>query len=95
MRFIVDRRPSHNYKGNQETGDDEMTKTFEAGKTYATRSICDSECVISLTVASRTAKTIKTTAGKVLRISEYAGEEYVKPWGSYSMAPAISAGKVA
>jgi hypothetical protein len=29
MRFIVDRRQSHNYKGNQETGDDEMTKAIE------------------------------------------------------------------
>jgi len=64
---------------------------FQAGKTYATRSACDHDCVISITVASRTAKTIKTAAGKVLRISEYQGVEQVKPWGTYSMAPIIGA----
>lgn len=65
--------------------------TFQAGKTYATRSICNHDCVIRVTVASRTAKTIKTAAGKTLRISEYRGVEQVKPWGSYSMAPIVGA----
>lgn len=65
--------------------------TFETGKTYATRSVCDHNCIIRVTVASRTAKTIKTAAGKVLRVSEYRGVEQVKPWGSYSMAPIVGA----
>ncbi|QKC89973.1 hypothetical protein EB230_17340 [Mesorhizobium sp. NZP2234] len=64
---------------------------FEAGKTYKTRSICDSNCWFSITVASRTAKTIKTVDGKTLRIGSYGGSETVKPHGSYSMAPVISA----
>lgn len=64
---------------------------FEVGSTYSTRSICDSECIVSLTVAKRTAKTITTKAGKVLRITSYNGVEQVKPWGSYSMAPIIDA----
>jgi hypothetical protein len=65
--------------------------TFQAGKTYTTRSACDHNCVISLTVASRTAKSIKTTDGKTLRVAEYNGAEFVKPWGSYSMAPIVRA----
>lgn len=65
--------------------------TFEAGQTYTTRSPCDHDCVISLTVAKRTAKTIKTAEGKTLRIAVYEGTEYVKPWGSYSMAPIVRA----
>ncbi len=70
--------------------------SFQVGKTYATRSACDHECVIRVTVASRTAKTIKTAAGKVLRVAiGYDGAEMVKPWGTYSMAPIVSAAEAA
>ncbi len=65
--------------------------TFQIGKTYKTRSICDHDCIIAVHVESRTAKTIKTPTGKVLRISVFEGVERVKPWGSYSMAPVVSA----
>jgi hypothetical protein len=65
--------------------------TFTLGKTYTTRSICDHDCIIRVTVAKRTAKTITTDAGKVLRVGEYDGAEFVKPWGSYSMAPIVRA----
>lgn len=68
---------------------------FETGKTYFTRSVCDHDCVIRVTVASRTAKTIKTSEGKTLRIAEWQGVEQVKPWGSYSMAPIVSADRLA
>lgn len=64
---------------------------FQVGQTYATRSVCDHDCIIRVTVARRTAKTITTDAGKTLRVSEYDGAEQVKPWGSYSMAPIVSA----
>lgn len=64
---------------------------FTVGATYATRSIGDHNCIIRVTVAKRTAKTITTTGGKTLRVSEYQGEEQVKPWGSYSMAPIVGA----
>lgn len=64
---------------------------FQVGQTYATRSVCDHDCVIRVTVARRTAKTITTDGGKTLRVSEYDGAEQVKPWGSYSMAPIVSA----
>ena len=67
--------------------------TFAAGKTYSTRSICDHSNIISLTVAKRTAKTITTADGKLLRIAIWHDKscEYVKPWGIYSMAPMICA----
>lgn len=68
-----------------------MTQKFEVGMRYSTRSICDHDCVIAITVEKRTAKTITTATGKTLRIKEYNGIEQVKPWGSYSMAPIISA----
>jgi hypothetical protein len=64
---------------------------FEEHKTYATRSICDADHIIRITVARRTAKMIVTTEGQKLRISEYNGVEQVKPWGSYSMAPIVGA----
>jgi hypothetical protein len=66
-------------------------QTFEIGSTYCTRSICDHNSIIRVTVAKRTAKTITTSTGKVLRISVYDGEEQVKPHGSYSMAPIVGA----
>jgi hypothetical protein len=65
--------------------------TFKAGQTYTTRSACDHNCIFSIRVARRTAKTLVTTTGKTLRISEYDGRETVKPCGSYSMAPVIAA----
>ena len=74
-----------------------MTK-FEINKTYACRSICDHECVWAFTIASRTAKTIKTTDGKTLRINPVLSEmnqaESVFPMGRYSMAPILTAAKL-
>lgn len=67
---------------------------FEIGKTYYTRSICDSEMIIKITIAKRTAKFVTTTDGAKLGVSNWDGVETVKPWGKYSMAPTISAEKV-
>jgi hypothetical protein len=64
---------------------------FESGKTYSTRSICDHNCIIRVTVARRTAKTIVTSEGKTFRIGLYDDVEYVMPWGRYSMSPMVSA----
>jgi len=64
---------------------------FKAGQTYTTRSIGDADCIIRVTVAKRTAKTLTTSEGKSFRIALYDGVEYVKPWGSYSMAPIVRA----
>lgn len=68
--------------------------TFQAGKTYTTRSIGDSNCIVSVAVVSRTAKTIKAVTmhgTKTLRIASRDGIESVKPWGAYSMAPTVLA----
>ena len=70
-----------------------MTK-FEAGKTYKTRSICDHNCIISATIEKRTEKTVTATIRgqqKIFRIGEYDGAEFIKPLGSYSMAPMLTA----
>lgn len=65
---------------------------FEAGKTYTTRSICDYNCIFSVTIAARTAKTVKTTDGKSFRVAiSHDGQEFIRPMGNYSMAPRITA----
>lgn len=64
---------------------------FEEGKTYSTPSICDSECIFSITVARRTDKSIFTSEGKRLKIYVHEGREQVKPYGVYSMSPTIDA----
>lgn len=73
-------------------------QTFSIGKTYYTRSIVNADHIVEITVVSRTPKTIKALyqgVMKTLRISlDYLGNESVKPWGSYSMCPIISAEKV-
>jgi hypothetical protein len=64
---------------------------FTIGTTYYARSIGDHNCITTLTVAKRTAKTITTTAGKRLFVTEYDGEEQVFPNGHYSMAQIVGA----
>ncbi len=67
--------------------------TFEVGKTYATRSICDHNCIIRVTIAKRTSKTVTTTEGKTFRPGvTYRGDaEMIAPWGRGSMMPLIDA----
>jgi hypothetical protein len=77
-----------------ETGDKHMTKQFEIGKTYATRSICDSDTWFSFTILGRTAKqvTIKVH-GKIVKrgLYIYEGVEQFRPYGTYSMFAIIGA----
>lgn len=77
-------------------------KKFEVGKTYSMRSACDHNCVWTYTVISRTAQTITISDGKETKrcrvsksISEYFGREFIYPLGQYSMAPILSADKIA
>lgn len=67
---------------------------FTVGQTYTTRSACDYDCIFSITIAARTAKTITTTEGRKYRISkdltEYYGAESVKE-GAWSFAPIFRA----
>jgi len=76
----------------QETAKEQ--KMFEAGKTYSVRSACDYDSVFTIKVLSRTPKTIRAKVRneeKTLRIGTREGREFVKPFGSYSMAPTIFA----
>jgi hypothetical protein len=70
-----------------------MTK-FETGKTYYTRSVADYDTIVRVTVAKRTDKTIVTATGDRLRINVWNDVEQVKPWGSFSMAPIVSADRL-
>jgi hypothetical protein len=71
-------------------------KKFIVGNTYSTRSACDYNCVFSFKVVARTDKSI-TIVGDLLdkparkKIRVYGEEESVMPYGSYSMAPVITA----
>lgn len=70
---------------------------FEIGKTYFTRSVCDYDCIITVNILSRTAKTIKANVmgeQKTFRVAEYNGVEQVKPWGNYSMCPVVGADRI-
>lgn len=66
---------------------------FEVGTTYSTRSLCDHDCIISVTIAKRTPKTVTTTEGKTFRpyFSEHYNAECIMPWGNHSMSPSINA----
>jgi len=70
-------------------------RTFEAGRTYAMTSVCDSNCRWTFKVVRRTAKSVwlLNDEGETVRrvISTYNGEEQVFPLGKYSMAPILGA----
>lgn len=71
-----------------------MTIQFAAGKTYSTRSIGDHDCIIAVTIARRTAKTVSALVRgkmKTFSITVLDGVESIMPWGRYSMAPMIDA----
>ncbi len=71
-----------------------MTAQFKTGQTYTTRSVCDHDCIISVTVDKRTAKTVTAIVRgkqKTFRVGVYDNAEFIKPWGSYSMAPIVKA----
>ena len=68
---------------------------FHCGTEYTTRSICDSECVFTVNIIRRTAKSvwIKDMNGETVRrsIQVVDGCEQFFPYGKYSMAPVIKA----
>lgn len=77
------------------------SKTFEIGREYSTCMICDSNCIIRARVLRRTAATVTMKIEgplggvKTLRIMrnsiKFFGCEAVKPLGTYSMAPTLTA----
>lgn len=69
-----------------------MAATFETNTAYFTRSAVDADHKVIVRVASRTAKTIVTDKGERFRVFvDFQGNEAVRPWGKYSMAPVVSA----
>lgn len=80
-------------------------KTFETGKTYMMRSICDHECIWKYKVIKRTKATItlqnvnyskEITTHRISKgASEFYGAETIYPLGKYSMCPSLRADKVA
>jgi hypothetical protein len=69
---------------------------FEVGKTYATRSIGDHECIFSFTILARTAKQVTVEVhGKIVKrgVNVWEGVEEFKPFGTYSMCAVIRATK--
>jgi len=69
-------------------------KKLQVGKTYSTRSACDHDCIISVMIEKRTAKTVSVTVRgekKTFRIGVCDDAEFIKPWGYYSMAPVVTA----
>lgn len=75
------------------------THTFQTGQSYQARSACDHDCVWTFTVTARTAKFVTLVdelTGETFRVgvktSTYGeSHEYALPFGTYSMAPTISA----
>ncbi|HGM3507143.1 TPA: hypothetical protein ACKOR7_001718 [Clostridioides difficile] len=68
---------------------------FEVGKTYATRSICDHDCIYTIEVIKRTDKTITykeddTVRRAKIRFNDDNNCEYIRI-GNYSMSPNFSA----
>jgi len=81
-----------------ETNTSAPNTTFEPGSIYFMQSPCDSECIWEYEVVSRTKKmvTLKDTkSGDTIerRIRTWDAVEYVRPLGSYSMAPNLYADK--
>ena len=75
-----------------------MTNQFQVGRTYATRSICDYDCIHSFTILARTAKTVTTQVhGKAVRrgLNVWNGVEQFKPFGNYSMCAIVGADDIA
>ncbi len=80
------------------------TKKFEVGKTYICRSFCDYGCVWKFKVIKRTEKTVtieeqglakeaKQNIKGTYRIHTHSsgGVEIIRPLGTYSMTPILSA----
>lgn len=68
---------------------------FEVGKEYYCSSACDHNCIWTFTVISRTDKSVRVQEpGEkpvTRRIKSYDGVEFIRPFGSYSMAPILRA----
>ena len=72
----------------------ETIKKFKTNQHYATSSVCDHNCIFKFKVVRRTAKTIWVDGMygvQSRRVYVYDGAESIKPFGTYSMAPILTA----
>ena len=72
--------------------------SFKVNKFYYMRSVCDYDCMWIYKVIARTASTVtiqdirtKETMRRRIYLAPLSNEECVKPLGSYSMAPTLTA----
>jgi hypothetical protein len=77
--------------------EDETMTRFEIGETYATRAMCDWDCIYDFTILARTAKSVTVKVRgqerrRGLKIKD--GVETFKPFGTHSMCAVISADKL-
>ena len=77
-------------------------KQFKTGTTYFMRSICDSECIWKRKVIKRAVKAVTlldpwdgTTKRCKIKPNRDGAQETCFPLGSYSMAPILTAEKIA
>ena len=76
----------------------ETMKQFKAGSKYYCRSICDHNCIWYFDILKRTDKSVWVEVdNKIVRRSlrVWGGSEQFNPFGSYSMAPIVTAEKTA
>lgn len=67
---------------------------FTVNQQLSTSSVCDSECIFRATVVKRTPKTVTiNTRGeeKRCKIHIYEGNEFIYPFGKYSMCAIFKA----
>ena len=75
-----------------------ISSYFQAGQSYRIRFVGDADATTTAKVVTRTAKTVRVIIEgqqKTLRVAVRDGVETVKPFGSYSMAPVMSAARPA
>jgi len=70
--------------------------TFQVGRTYSCRSICDHECIFTFTIVARTEKSVLITGGSLRaptrrKVRIWDGAECIDPLGRYSMSPMLRA----
>jgi len=69
---------------------------FQVGETVATRSMADHDCIFRFTVTARTAKFVTFDDGHDtyrVKVRVWDGHEVAAPFGWYSMAAVVTAGK--
>lgn len=72
-------------------------KKFIVGREYTARSACDYNCIFRFVVTRRTEKSVwisehgETPQRRVIDV--YGDEETIRPYGNYSMAPILGAGR--